>query len=208
MCQLQANRILIYQEKLAALTKSMDRFNVPYKSKYRTVLKVTPLYLFYLMRMWHHEVFQHFSCIKMAFDRYRRLFYDDKLLTQLIAQYEESTPTRIFRDLCFYFKNTFQTYLLSHLINNNYTEFTVLYHDQSDFLRKRMVWTVDHDHSTATKSWPLNFLFKFSTRFYNQFEYLKILNVALEPGTHITLHSKDIEQRLRLAWKKIAKNRG
>ena len=208
LCQLQANRILIYQEKLAALTKSMDRFNVPYKSKYRTVLKVTPLYLFYLMRMWHHEVFQHFSCIKMAFDRYRRLFYDDKLLTQLIAQYEESTPTRIFRDLCFYFKNTFQTYLLSHLINNNYTEFTVLYHDQSDFLRKRMVWTVDHDHSTATKSWPLNFLFKFSTGFYNQFEYLKILNVALEPGTHITLHSKDIEQRLRLAWKKIAKNRG
>ena len=208
LCQLQANRILIYQEKLAALTKSMDRFNVPYKSKYRTVLKVTPLYLFYLMRMWHHEVFQHFSCIKMAFDRYRRLFYDDKLLTQLIAQYEESTPTRIFRDLCFYFKNTFQTYLLSYLINNNYTEFTVLYHDQSDFLRKRMVWTVDHDHSTATKSWPLNFLFKFSTGFYNQFEYLKILNVALEPGTHITLHSKDIEQRLRLAWKKIAKNRG
>ena len=41
---------------------------------------------------------------------------------------------------------------------------------------------------------------KFSLGLYRQYEYLKILNVGLEPGTHVVLPSKRIKQALE--WEK------
>ena len=46
-------------------------------------------------------------------------------------------------------------------------------------------------------SWPLDFLVKFSLGFYRQYDYLKVLNVGLEPKTHISLYSDKIRQVFR-----------
>ena len=157
------------------------------------------MHFFYLMRLWHHEVFQHFACIKIVVDRYGRFLFDDNHLKQLIAKYEESTPTWMLTTVCFSLQNTFMTYLLRYLSKINYTEFTTLYHEYPDFIKKRMGWTVQQ-FGDINNSWPFDFLVKFTLGLYRQYEYLKILNVGLEPGTHVVLPSKRIKQAI--VWEK------
>ena len=209
VCQLQKDRSVFYTGKLRSLMsthRSVHGSNlnntatgfrhllaVISESTHKMVLKATPVYLFYLMRLWHNEVFQHFACIKKVVDRYRRFFFDDKHLKRLIAQYEESTPAWMLTTVCFSLENTFMTYLLSYLSKVNHTEFTALYHEYPDFIKKRMGWTVQQ-FGDINNSWPFDFLVKFTLALYRQYEYLKILNVGLEPGTHVVLPSKRIKQ--------------
>ena len=209
VCQLQVDRSVFYTKKLSSLMsthRSVRASNlnntatgfrhllaVISESRHKMILKATPVFFFYLMRLWHHEVFQHFACIKKVVDRYRRFFFDDNHLKRLIAQYEESTPTWMLTTVCFSLQNTFESYLLSYLSKINYTEFTALYHEYPDFIKKRMGWTVQQ-FGDISNSWPFDFLVKFTLGLYRQYEYLKILNVGLEPGTHVVLPSKRIKQ--------------
>ena len=209
VCQLQMDRSVFYMKKLSSLMsthRSVHASNlnntatgfrhllaVISESRHKMVLKATPVFFFYLMRLWHNEVFQHFACIKKVVDRYRRFFFDDNRLKRLIAQYEESTPTWMLTTVCFSLQNTFETYLLSYLSKINYTEFTALYHEYPDFIKKRMGWTLQQ-FGDINNSWPFDFLVKFTLGLYRQYEYLKILNVGLEPGTHVVLPSKRIKQ--------------
>ena len=210
VCKLQIDRSEFYTKKLSLLTSIYrsvihasklnntatgfrHRLAVISESIHEIVLEATPVYFFYLMRLWHHEVFQHFACIKKVVDRYRRFFFDDNHLKQLIAKYEESTPTWMLTTVCSSLQNTFETYLLSYLSKINYTEFTALYHEYPDFIKKRMGWTVQQ-FGNINNSWPFDFLVKFTLGLYRQYKYLKILNVGLEPGTHVVLPSKRIKQ--------------
>ena len=209
VCQLQMDRSVFYTKKLSSLMsthRSVHASNlnntatgfrhllaVISESRHKMILKATPVFFFYLMRLWHNEVFQHFACIKKVVDRYRRFFFDDNHLKRLIAQYEESTPTWMLTTVCFSLQNTFESYLLSYLSKINYTEFTALYHEYPDFIKKRMGWTVQQ-FGDINNSWPFDFLVKFTLGLYRQYEYLKILNVGLEPGTHVVLPSKRIKQ--------------
>ena len=209
VCQLQMDRSVFYMKKLSSLMsthRSVHASNlnntatgfrhllaVISESRHKMVLKATPVFFFYLMRLWHNEVFQHFACIKKVVDRYRRFFFDDNHLKQLIAKYEESTPTWMLTTVCSSLQNTFETYLLSYLSKINYTEFTALYHEYPDFIKKRMGWTLQQ-FGDINNSWPFDFLVKFTFGLYRQYEYLKILNVGLEPGTHVVLPSKRIKQ--------------
>ena len=205
VCNLQMDRSAFYTKKLRTLISShrsvfhASNLNTTATGFSHRLTVTSELKFFYLMRLWHHEVFQHFACIKTVVDRYRRFFFDDNHLKRLIAQYEESTPTWMLTTVCFSLENTFRIHLLSYLSNNNYTKFTLLYHKYPDFIKKRMGWTVQQ-FGVVKKSWPFDFLVKFSLGLYRQYEYLKILNVGLEPGTHVVLPSKRIKQALE--WEK------
>ena len=144
--------------------------------------------LFYLMRMWYENVFGDFACYKMVFNTYGPLFVNERKLKELIKQYEGSTPLWYLNQICFAFEITFQFHILHYLQDANYTTFAVLYHKYPSFLRERMGWSVGHLPSRSG-SWPLDFLLKFSLGFYRQYDYLKVLNVGLEPKTHISLYS-------------------
>lgn len=152
-------------------------------------------HLFYLMRMWHWSVFGDFACFKMVFDTYRPLFVNEKKLKELIEQYEGSTPLWYLNQICFAFELAFQYHLLHYSEDKNYTTFGLLYHGYPSFLRERMGWIAGHlpGHSG---SWPLDFLIKFSLGLYRQYDYLKVLNVGLEPKTHISLYSDKTRQVL------------
>ena len=205
VCNLQMDRSAFYTKKLRTLISShrsvfhASNLNTTATGFSHRLTVTSELKFFYLMRLWHHEVFQHFACIKKVVDRYRRFFFDDNHLKQLIAQYEESTPNWMLTTVCFSLENTFRIHLLSYLSNNNYTKFTLLYHKYPDFIKKRMGWTVQQ-FGVVKKSWPFDFLVKFSLGLYRQYEYLKILNVGLEPGTHVVLPSNRIKQALE--WEK------
>ena len=155
-------------------------------SSYKSVSKKTATRLFYLMRMWQKEVFQHFACIKAVFKTCEPILFDSKLLKQWIRQYEESTPLWYLDHICLSLKLTFSRYLLHHLSNNVYSEFHIFSHKFPDFVRERMGWNVSH---IGHNPWPFDFLVKFSLGLYSQYDYLKVLNVGLEPKTHIAIHS-------------------
>ena len=155
-------------------------------SSYKSVSKTTATRLFYLMRMWQKEVFQHFACINAVFKTREPILSDSKLLKQWIRQYEESTPLWYLDHICFLLKITFSRYLLHHLSNNTYSEFHIFSHKFPDFVRQRMGWNVSH---IGHNPWPFDFLVKFSLGLYSQYDYLKVLNVGLEPKTHIAIHS-------------------
>ena len=212
-CKLHTGRSAIYMEKLSSSISSIyrlfrasvllkrlrttatgrHRLAVITASTYQTVLQRTSVSFFYLMRLWHHEVFQYFACLKMVVNRFRRLFFDDKQLKQLITKYEESTPTWTLNKICVLLQTTFRTYLLSYLSNHNYAEFATLCDEYPHFIRKRMGWTVQQ---FSIKPWPFDFLVKLSLGQYLQYEYLKVLNVGLEPGTYVGQPSKEIKK----AW--------
>jgi len=148
--------------------------------------------LFYLMRMWYEKVFGDFACFKMVFNTYRPLFVDKKKLQKFIEQYEGSTPLWYLNQICFRFGQTFQLHIQHYLMDVTFIELTVLYHGYPNFIRERMEWSVDQ--SRHHDSWPLEFVVKSSLGFYRQYDYLKLLNVGLEPKTHISLYSDKMKQ--------------
>ena len=157
--------------------------------------------LFYLMRMWYENVFGNFGCFKMVFNTYGPYFVDNRRSMELIEQYEGSTPLWYLNQICFAFEHAFQFHILHYSKDTNYTIFGLLYDEYPSFLRERMGWTVDH-LPFYSGSWPLDFLVKFSLGFYRQYDYLKVLNVGLEPKTHISLYSDKVRQVFRRAMKR------
>lgn len=157
--------------------------------------------LFYLMRMWYENVFGDFACYKMVFNTYRPLFVNERKLKELIEQYEGSTPLWYLKQISFAFELTFQFHLLHYLEDANYTTFGLLYYEYPSCLRKRMGWMVGHLPGYSG-SWPLDFLVKFSLGYYRQYDYLKVLNVGLEPKTHISLYSDKMRQVFRRAMER------
>ena len=144
--------------------------------------------LFYLMRMWYGNVFGDFACFKMVFDTYRPLFVNETKLKELIEQYERSTPLWYLNQICFAFEQAFQFHLLRYSEDKRYIIFGLLYHGYPSFLRERMGWIAGRLPGYSG-SWPLDFLIKFSLGLYRQYDYLKVINVGLEPKTHISLYS-------------------
>ena len=189
MCKLLKQRSEIYFKRFAVSWRILNRNNfktlkLEAESNYRALLMRTPVKLFYLMRLWHQEVFQHFSCVRTLAFRYGAFFLNQNRLAQLIAQYEESTPTEYLNRICLSFEIGFLWYIFSHLQNKNYTEHDIYYYEYPDFIRKRMGWT-DDQRPTGFGSWPLNYIIKLSLRLYRHYDYLKVLNVGLEPKTYI-----------------------
>lgn len=162
--------------------------------------------LFYIMRMWHKNVFEDFPCLKMVFNTYRSLLVNEKKLKELIEQYERSTPLWYLNQICFAFEHAFQYHYFHYLQDDNYNILKVLYHKYPSFLRERMGWMADHLPGYSG-SWPLDFLVKFSLGFYNHYDYLKVLNVGLEPKTHISLYSDKMRQVLLRGMEKMKLNR-
>ena len=189
MCKLLQERSKIYYEKFAAPYRILNLKNykslqVKAESNYRLLLMRTPVNLFYLMRLWHQEVFQHFSCLRTLAFRYGAFFLNENRLAQLIAQYEESNPSEYLNQICLSLEHVFLSHILSHLTKRHYTEHYIYYYKYPDFIRKRMGWT-DDERNTDYGSWPLDYIFKFSLGLYRHYDYLKVLNVGLEPRTYI-----------------------
>ena len=151
--------------------------------------------VFYLMRMWHEEVFRHYACYRMVFDTYQSYFMDERRSKLLIKRYEESTPLWYFNNICLQFKQVFQYYILRYTSDGDNIKLQTFYHKYPSFIRERMGWTVTQ-LSGLSGSWPLEFVVKFSLGLYSQYDYLKILNVGLEPRTYISLHSDKLRQLL------------
>lgn len=202
MCTLLRKRSIIYLKKTFATSwrslnfthfKSVQDWAVKVtESNYRLFLMRTPVKLFYFMRSWHQEVFQHFSCVKTLVFRYRAFFLNENRLAQLIAQYEGSTPSRDLNRICLSLEHLFQCYVLSHLTKNNYdAKYIIFYHRFPAFVTKRMGW-VDGQLSTKNGSWPLDFIIKFSLGLYLEYDYLKVLNVGLELKTYIGPYTNEL----------------
>ena len=189
MCKLLRERTKIYFKKFVASFpilnrnsfKSLQRWA---ESKYRVLLMKIPVKLFYSMRLWHQEVFLHFSCLRTLAFRYGAFFLNENRLAQLIAQYEESNPSEYLNQICLSLEHVFLYHILSHLTKRHYTEHYIYYYKYPDFIRKRMGWT-DDQRNTHYGSWPLDYIFKFSLGLYRHYDYLKVLNVGLEPRTYI-----------------------
>ena len=193
MCELPRKRSRIYLERFATSwhssifsnVKSHQRTAVIVESIYRLFLTRTPLKLFYLMRLWHQEVFQHFTCVRTLVFRYGAFFLNKNRLAQLIAQYEESNPSGYLNQICVSLESVFLYYVLSHrLKKSSHTEYEIFYYKFPNFLRERMGWT-DNQLPTDDGSWPLDFIIKFSLGLYRHYDYLKVFNVGLEPKTYI-----------------------
>ncbi len=161
--------------------------------------------LFYLMRMWQENVFGTFACLKTIFNTYRPYFVDERTSKLLIEQYEGSTPLWYLNGICFKFEHAFKFHVQSYQLDVTYVELKTLYYQYSNFINERMGWPVDH-LGGISNPWPLDFLVKFALGFYRQYDYLKILNVGLEPKTHISLYSDKVRQIFFKAREKQGRN--
>ena len=163
------------------------------KVRYKKILRISQMGLFYLMKWWHLRMFQEFGCPKSVLDKYRPSLLDEEKVTQLIATFTRSTLEWSLEVTCSLIKFVFRTYLSSDLCTNGIIDnsFVLRNYKYPDFIRNRIVWT---DDLTLTESFPLDFLFKFSLGLYHQYKYLKILSVGLERGTFLALHSEKFER--------------
>ena len=189
MCKLLRERTKISFKKFVASFPILNRNNFKSlqrwaESKYRVLLMRIPVKLFYSMRLWHQEVFLHFSCLRTLAFRYGAFFLNENRLAQLIAQYEESNPSEYLNQICLSLEDVFLYHILSHLTKRHHTQHYIYYYKYPDFIRKRMGWT-DDQRNTDYGSWPLDYIFKFSLGLYRHYDYLKVLNVGLEPRTYI-----------------------
>ena len=199
---LENMKMCLEKQKRRSLFSTYMRYwkVLPRKAKKIKVERAQKI-LFYLMRMWYENVFGDFACFKMVFYTYRPLFANERKLKELIELYEGSIPLWYLNQICFAFEFTFQFHLLHYLQDADYTTFGLLYHEYPSFLRERMGWNVGHLPGYSG-SWPLDFLVKFLLGFYRQYDYLKVLNVGLEPKTHISLYSDKMRQAFhRRQWR-------
>ena len=187
ICQEKQKRksslLKIYERYTRDLLRNAQKMNVETAQKR----------LFYLMRMWYENVFGTFACFKTVFKTYGPYFVDEKRSKTLIEEYEGSAPLWYLHHICFAFEQAFHFHALHYEQDANYNTFGVLYHKYPSFLGERMGWMAGH-LPAYSGSWPLDFLVKFSLGFYRQYDYLKVLNVGLEPKTHISRYSDKIRQ--------------
>ena len=195
------DRCLSRTGKTHFYTREVSKLSRSQGFDFRRNLELVSFRLFYLMRTWHSELFENFACAKMVFDKYRPYFLDDRQLKRLIKQYQESIPTWYLGVICFSFENVFQKHILYYLENATYIEFSLLYHSYPNFIRWRMGWTADQ-LSGYSGSWPFDFLVKFSLGLYRKYDYLNVLNVGLEPRTHVALYSDKLREVYQQAREK------
>lgn len=203
LCQSKEERsLLFYTQRLSVLSKfealAIRRFlNVSHLC-YQSSLSILPIKLYYLMMMWHKDVFENFACIKMVFNAYRPIFVDDKRSKELIERYEKSSPGWYLSQICFSLQHVFWSHLLYYSLNDTYIESLALYNpnNSSEFIRERMGWTADQLDTRGTV-WLFDFLVKFSLGLYRKYDYLNVLNVGLEPRTRIALLSDKMRQMLQ-----------
>ena len=190
ICTSKAKSIAFYYKKLRFLVSLARSAIKGYLDQPDEIfLSILSLQLHYLMRTWHKEVFENFACAKKVFDEYRPYFADDRQSKRLISKYENSTPTWYLGFICLSFEHTFSNRLLYYLENATYMEFATMYHRYPNIVRDRMGWSTGQlaGHSG---SWPFSFLVNFTLGFYRKYDYyLNVLNVGLEPVTHIAFHS-------------------
>ena len=202
-CALEDIEICVEKiERAFSLFSTYNRYmrRVPLKAQKVNVERAQKR-LFYLMRMWYENIFGNFACFKTVFNTYGPYFEDERRSKELIEQYEGSTPLWHLNQICFAFEQVFHFHKLHYLKDANYTALRLLYHEYPSFLRERMGWTVDHLPGYSG-SWPLDFLVKFSLGFYRQYDYLKVLNIGLEPKTHISLYSDKMRQLFHRAMER------
>ena len=166
------------------------RFKLPLKIKLYHINSL----LYHLMMIWHKEVFQHFACVKIVFDNNRPFFQNDRKSKQLIERYENSIPLWYLRTICLWLHIGFGSHYVHHSTNANYLEFNAYFSKHQSFAWKRMGWTVDDESNPHV--WPLEFLVKFSFDLYRKYDYIKILNVGLEPKTRISLLTEKLRKIL------------
>ena len=189
----------IYFKRMMAIAYTFKKAFVVTKLKvgYIRILRFSQRLLFYLMRSWHQRMFQWIGCPKSVLDKYRPFLLNEKKVTELITTFTRSIQDWSLKVTCSVITFVFRTYLSSELCSNGIINFSYLvlsrYHP--DFITNRMGWTADH-----TNDWPLEFVFKFSSGLYHQYEYLRILSVGLEQGTRLELHSEKFERELIKVW--------
>ncbi|XP_022810060.1 uncharacterized protein LOC111347065 [Stylophora pistillata] len=147
------------------------------------------LRLFYMIRAWHEERFFLLPCYKMAFSKFRPYFRDEKKIEVLIKQYEDSMLLWHLTQVCFEVTNSiffktfwpifFDKYNIDETRDRNYP----------DFIRERMGWETTWEGIRGFfRYWPAEFVIRFTLGLYRQYDYLKILEVGLEPGSRVSIH--------------------
>ena len=214
LCQSKEEKsFAFYIKSLNVLTKfealAIRRFFNASHLCYQSSLSILPIKLYYLMMMWHKEVFDSFACIKMVFNAYRTIFMDDRRSKRLIERYEKSNPDWYYSLICSSLRHVFQIHLHYYLWNDAGIELLALYNpnNSSEFIRERMGWTADQLDTNDTV-WPFDFLVKFSLGLYRKYDYLNVLNVGLEPRTRIALHSDKMRQMLQQERERRSEFRG
>ena len=182
ICQKEYQRYNYSAEEYRRYTDpAIFRLKVPLEIKLYYINSI----LYHLMMMWHKEVFQHFACNKRVFDTYWLFFQDDKKTKQLLERYEDSIPLWYLQNICSWLQRGFDYHYIHHSINADYLELNAFFFDHPNFAWERMGWTFDDESNSHF--WPLQFLVKFSFDLYHNYDYLKVLNVGLEPKTRISL---------------------
>lgn len=129
-----------YKQSLNVLSKfealAVERFFNASHLCYQSSLSILPIKLYYLMMMWHKEVFDNFACIKMVFNAFRPIFMDDRRSKQLIERYEKSNPDWYLSKICFSLKHVFRIHLLYYSWNNIDIELRELYKPSNSLASK------------------------------------------------------------------------
>ena len=148
------------------------------------------LKLFYMIRAFHEERFVLLPCYKMAFSKYRPYFVDKIKIQTLIKQYEDNMLLNQLSRVCHEVTHSefFRTFW--PIFYNKYYSGEIRDRNYPDFIRERMGWRTS---SQAIRRffgyWPAEFIIKFSLGMYRQYDYLKILDVGLKPGSRVSIQN-------------------
>ena len=148
------------------------------------------LRLLYLIRTWHVERFVLLPCYKKAFSKYRPYFMDKRKIQTLVRQYEDNMLLYYLRMVCYEVKPSefFRTF--DSVFSNKYYRGQISDRFCPDFIRKRMGWQTSSQWiNRFFDYWPAEFVIKFALGMYSQYDYLKILDVGLEPGSRVSIHN-------------------
>ena len=148
------------------------------------------LRLLYLIRTWHEERFVLLPCYKKAFSKYRPYFMDKRNIQTLVRQYEDNMLLYYLSLVCYEVKPSefFRTF--DSVFSNKYYRGQISDRYCPDFIRKRMGWQTNSQWiNRFFEYWPAEFVIKFALGMYSQYDYLKILDVGLEPGSRVSIHN-------------------
>ena len=148
------------------------------------------LKLFYMIRAFHEERFVLLPCYKMAFSKYRPYFVDKIKIQTLIKKYEDSMLLNQLSRVCTVvtLSKFFRTFW--PIFYNKYYSGEIRDQNYPDFIRERMGWqTSSQGIRTFFKHWPAEFIIKFTLGMYRQYDYLKILDVGLKPGSRVSIQN-------------------
>lgn len=149
--------------------------------------------LFNLMQLRHVERFRSFACAKSLSYKFK-LLYAQKL-NVLIQEYEKTSPHFYLKSICEGFDFVFRNYL-SHMERISPR---VIFHGSErigrpSFVNERIKILTGRSSMTLqfsilSNGMPLEFLVKrFFSGVFRRYDYLRTLNVGIEPYTHVQLY--------------------